>query len=117
MPSFPTFSAGESVHLPFTQNDQFWNVANKRPHGWQYTYNLLADGLKSWTIQLSLSDADLPTLQTFWDDCKGSYAEFDFTDPNTAVTTTKCRFAQEALIVEQVGPNENLVTVQIQEYK
>jgi len=117
MPSFPTFAAGESVHVPFTQTLEFFNVSNRRPHGWQYSYNVLADGLKRWTIQFSLSDADLPTLQTFWDDMKGSYGEFEFPDPDTGVTTTKCRFAQEALVIEQVGPNENLVTVQIQEYK
>lgn len=117
MPSFPTFAAGESVHVPFTQTVEFFNVSNRRPHGWQYSYNVLAAGIKQWVIQFSLSDSDLTTLQTFWDARKGAYEEFDFTDPDTGVTTSKCRFAQDALIIEQAGPNENLVTVQIQEYK
>ena len=48
MPSFPTFAGGESVHLPYTQEQEFWNVTNRQPHGYQYSYNLLAAGLKRW---------------------------------------------------------------------
>ena len=55
-------------------------------------------------------------MQTFWDSMKGQYGEFSFTDPATAVTTPKCRFDMEQLDVRYVGPNENLVTVIIQEY-
>ena len=117
MPAFPTFSAGESVHLPFSQGDEFWNVVNRQQHGYQYAYNVLASGLKRWEIEFSFSDSDLATMQAFWDTVKGSYAEFTFTDPDTAATTSKCRFDQEALDVRYVGPNENIVAVVIQEYK
>jgi len=117
MPSFPTFAGGESVHLPYTQEQEFWNVTNRQPHGYQYAYNLLASGLKRWEISFNLSDADLATLQTFWDARKGNYEEFDFTDPDTGVTTAKCRFDQDSLAVQQVQLNENRVSVSIQEYK
>lgn len=117
MPSFPTFAGGESVHLPFKQEQEFWNVVNRQPHGYQYAYNLLATGLKRWEISFSLSDADLVTLQSFWDARKGSYEEFDFTDPDTGATTNKCRFDQDSLVVQSIQPNENRVSVSIQEYK
>lgn len=117
MPAFPTFTTGESVHLPFKQEIEFWNVVNRQTHGYQYAYNLLATGLKRWEISFSLSDTDLATLQAFWDARKGSYEEFTFTDPDTATTTSKCRFDQESLSVQYIQPNENRVSVSIQEYK
>jgi phage-related protein len=117
MPAFPTFTAGESVHIPFGQITEYWNVINRQPHGYQYSYNILASGLKRWTIQFSLSDTDLATLQAFWVARKGRYEEFTFTDPDTATTTAKCRFDQDSLEVRYAGPNENIVSVTIQEYK
>lgn len=117
MPSFPTFAGGESVHLPFAQEQEVWNVSNRQPHGYQYSYNVLANGLKRWEISFNLSDADLSTLQTFWDARKGAYEEFDFTDPDTGATTNKCRFDQDTLEFQAIQPNENRVSVSIQEYK
>lgn len=116
MPAFPTFTAGESVHLPFRQEEEFVNVRNLMPHGWQYSYNLIANGLKRWGIDFSLSDVDLATLDAFWLLMFGAYGEFTFTDPDTGVTTNKCRFDQDSLEKKYVGPNETLVTVAIQEY-
>lgn len=116
MPAFPAFSAGESVHLPYRQEWDVLNASNKMPHGYQYAYNLRAAAVKRWEINFSLSDVDLATLKAFWDTVKGAYDEFTFTDPDTAVTTAKCRFEQDALDTKYVGPNENLVMVQIQEY-
>ncbi len=116
MPAFPTFTAGESVHLPYEVTHEFWNAGNRMPHGWQYSYNMIATAVKRWRITYSLSDTDLATLQTFWGTVKGAYDEFTFTDPDTAVTTTKCRFDMQALEVNHVQKNENLVAVDIQEY-
>ncbi len=117
MSVFPTFASGESVHVPFTQGTEFWNVVNRMAHGWQYSYNVLPDGLKRWEIELSFSDADWATLLAAWNTSGGAYEEFTFTDPDTAVTTNKCRFDQETLEPRFVGPNEILVSVAIQEYK
>ena len=117
MPSFPTFSAGESVHLPFGQGVDYWNVTNRMPHGWQYAYNILPSGVKRWEITYVLSDADLGTLRTFWEARSGSYEEFSFTDPDTGVTHDKCRFDMAELEVKYSQPNENTVTVSIQEYQ
>ena len=62
MPTFPTFSLGEAVHLPFTQVPEFMNAVNRMPHGWQYAYNLRATPLRRWRSEFLLSDADLITL-------------------------------------------------------
>lgn len=116
MPAFPTFTTGESVHLPYKQETEYWNSTNRQAHGYQYSYNILSTGLKRWEITFVLSDTDIATLQTFWAARKGSYEEFTFTDPDTATTTSKCRFDQDALSVQYIQPNENRVTVTIQEY-
>lgn len=116
MPSFPTLAGGETVHQPFTQTADFQNVTNRQPHGWQYSYNLRSTPLRRWTISYSLSDADLDTLLAFWNARKGAYEEFSFTDPDTTVTYSKCRFAGDGFRVEDAGPNEHLVTIEIHEY-
>jgi len=116
MPAFPTFAFGGSVNLPFGQAVEFRNVTNRMPHGYQFACNLHATAVKRWEITYTLSDADLDTLRTFWADRYGSYEEFTFTDPDTGVTTNKCRFDQEELSVRHDGPNENVVQVVIQEY-
>jgi hypothetical protein len=116
MPSFPTFADGSVAHVPFTQGIEFINATNRQRHGYQYAYNVLANGIKRWEIEFSLPDADLATLQAFWEARYGKYEEFDFTDPVSLATTTKCRFDQDVLEVRQVGPDENLVRVAIQEY-
>lgn len=117
MPAFPTFANGATVHLPYTQETEYWNTINRQPHGYQYSYNILASGMKRWEIQFTLSDADLSTLETFWAARKGCYEEFTFTDPDTGATTSKCRFDQESLSIQYIQPNENRVSVTIQEYK
>ena len=116
MAAFPTFAGGESVHLPFTQESEFWNTINRQPHGWQYSYNRLSSALKRWQFELVLTDTDLATLQTFWDSMKGRYGEFSFTDPDTGVTSPKCRFDQEELSITSPSPDENRVAIAIQEY-
>ncbi len=116
MSAYPTFAAGEVAHLPFQQGQEFANVVQDMPHGWRYAYNLIATSLKRWVIQYSFSDADRTTFQTFWDAQKGNYSVFDFTDPHTGVTHTKCRFDMDSASFQTVGPNEHLITVTIQEY-
>jgi hypothetical protein len=92
-------------------------VTNRQQHGYQYSYNVLSSPVGRWEIEYNLSDADLVTLRTFWASMKGRYGEFDFTDPDTAVTVTKCRFDQDELSVVHVGPNEHRVSLAIQEYQ
>jgi phage-related protein len=116
MAAFPTFALGETAHLPFSQITEYMNATNRMPHGWQYAYNLRSNPLHRWSIAFSLTDADLITLQNFWDARKGAYEEFSFTDPESGLTYTKCRFSGDSLSVRSMGPNEHLVTVEIHEY-
>jgi hypothetical protein len=116
MAAYPTFAAGEVAHLPFQQGIDFANVTTDMPHGWRYAYNLIATGLKTWAISYSFSDADRATFEAFWVAQKGKLSVFDFTDPQTGVTHTKCRFDMDAAEFQTVGPNEHIINVKIKEY-
>ena len=70
----------------------------------------------SWSLEYpALSDADLSTLKAFWQARGGAYEAFDFTDPETSVTYTKCRFAGDDFEVRWIGPNLSRLTLVIQE--
>lgn len=116
MPVFPTFTEGESVHLPFTRIVEFQNAKVDMPHGWRHAYNLNASPFRRWEIEFLLSDTDKTTLEDFFDTCGGKYEDFDFTDPVTDDTHTNCRFDQDSLDFNCLGPNENAVRVRISHY-
>jgi hypothetical protein len=117
MPSFPVLSAGVSVHLPWTRETVFRNAHAEQNHGGRYSYNERALPLMRWTMSpSSLPDADIATLRNFFLARGGAYEAFDFTDPETLVTHAKCRFAMESLDVRHTGPDENAVTIVIEEY-
>jgi len=115
MADFPTFS-GCAVHIPWTAAREFANIHNNMGHGYRYSYNVVATPVRSWQIQFLLSDDDWATLLAFWESMAGAYGEFNFTDPDTTVTHTRCRFDGDSLDVVHRGPNDHLVTVKIQEY-
>jgi hypothetical protein len=117
MPSYPSFTGGFIIQRPWTREKEFHNAHNDMSHGYRYSFNLRATPLMRFTIEYpSLSNVDLVTLRDFFVARKGSYEEFDFTDPETTTVHTKCRFAQEAIEVNHVGWNQNGVRVVIQEY-
>jgi hypothetical protein len=117
VPSYPTLTGGVTIHRPWTREKRYDSVHNDLPHGYRYSFNLRATPLMRFVIEYSaLSDADLATLRAFFLARSGSYEPFDFTDSETGITHTKCRFDQEELEVRHIGPNENAVTVEIQEY-
>ena len=116
MSAYPTLAGGEVAHLPFTQQRDAWNITNRQAHGYQYSYNVLAAPLGRWEISYLLTDADLATLQAFWESMGGRYGEFSFTDPDTGDTASKCRFDQDEFSVQHLGPDENRVSVTIKEY-
>lgn len=117
MAAYPTFAFGGSVHLPFTEVVEAKNAQNRQPHGWQYSYSLRALALRRFEITHLIDTTDLATLKAFWVARGGSFEEFDFTHPDTAVVYPSCRFAMDALEVEGFEPDLFRVRVVIQEFK
>ena len=117
MPAIPILVGGVSVHRPWQRHREYANVHNDLPHGYRYSYNERATPLMRFEIEYGpISDDDCDTLRAFWDARKGQYETFEFTDPETAITYTKCRFAMDSFSVRRLGPNENAVNVVIQEF-
>jgi hypothetical protein len=116
MAAYPTFAFGGSAHIPFTETVEYKNIANKQPHGWQYSYNLRANPLRRFDITHLIDATDLATLETFWATHKGAWATFTFTHPDTGVTYSNCRFGMEALDIEGFEPGIFRVRVVIQEH-
>lgn len=115
MATYPTLASGETVHLPYERIREFRNVHNDMEHGQRYSFNLRSTPLMRWRIQYVVSDADLATLETFWNDRAGAYESFEFTDPENATYYPTVRFDQETLEIDHAGPNENRVTVALRE--
>lgn len=116
MAAYPTFTSGVVVHRPWRYEREYKNVHNDMPHGFRYSYNLLATPLMRWIIEYTFSDVDLVTMQAFWDSQFGGWDNITFTDPETGTVYTKCRFDMDSLVIRHVGPNQNAVTVVIQEH-
>ena len=116
MPSYPTLT-GFTIQRPWAREKEYHNSHADMSHGWRYSFNLRATPLMRFIIEYpSLSETDFATLRTFFIDRKGSYEEFDFTDPETLTLHSKCRFAQEEMEINHRGYNENAIRVVIQEY-
>lgn len=117
MSAFPTLTGGVTVCLPWTTKREYHNIHNDMPHGWRYSYNERGTPLHQITVEYSnLGDADKETIEDFWAEMEGSYGEFSFTHPDTGTVHSKCRFDQEELEIQHVGPNQHSVRVVIQEY-
>ena len=117
MATYPTLSTGARCSLPYAYRREYLNTVCDVASGKRYAYNHRATPLMKWTLQYpQLSDADVTTLRTFFDSVKGSWDVFDFTDPETNTNYAQCRLGSDRFEVQRVGPNENSVTLVIQEY-
>lgn len=111
MAAFPSIN----LELPYTAIRRFDTTTTRGAMGQHHSYYYSADARLSWVLSWSaMSDADLATLRQFWSDQKGGLTAFDFTDPDTGVTTS-CIFADDALSVQPQGPDENRLTIRIEQ--
>jgi len=116
MATFPTLAGGERTHRPWSYKREFLTTRNDMPTGKRYAYYHRATPLMRWTIGgESISDADVATLRNFFEARGGSYETFEFVDPETGTTHTKCRFDQGGFEERHIGPNENSVRLVIVE--
>ena len=117
MATYPTLASGASCPLPYTYTREYLNVTSDVPTGKRYSYNHRATPLMRWTLAYSqITDADVATLRTFFDAVKGAWDVFDFTDPETATNYAFCRLGSDRFEVTRTAPNENSLTMIIQEY-
>jgi hypothetical protein len=109
MAAFPNIRTGIVTQLPFVGEQVFANSTVDMESGLRYSYYYDASPLRRWELNFPVLTTDeLSTLRTFWESMGGAYGAFDFTDPDTGVTYTKCRFAAETLQYQRSGPTASL---------
>lgn len=70
-----------------------------------------------WTIRLDLlADAEVAVLRAFFEQQKGRWGTFTFTDPWTGSAFDQCSFAMDTFPQVQTGENRNAVQFVIYEH-
>ena len=122
--AFPTLANGARAMLPYTQIRRFAVLLNTNPHGPQYAYTWYSGGLSGfptgslhgWELSYPvLSDADLASIEAHFRNQFGKWGLWSFQDPDDATVYTKCRYDIDGLEIVNVGPNQNSLTLRIQE--
>ena len=125
---FPSLASGAPMQRPFTRGHRYPTMLNDCPNGQRFAFAffsnpLLTDvfpfnPLRVWNLQYpNLSDTDVNTLESFFNNQFGSYGTFSFFDPDTSIQYDNCRFMNDTLEVTHTGPEENSVLLQIGEFK
>lgn len=88
--SYPTTPI---LQLPFVAKAKVITVKVEGVAGQEYVYYHDADVLHRWELSYPvLTAAEVTTLRTFFNTMGGAWDSFTFTDPDTTVAHTKCRF-------------------------
>lgn len=90
------------AHAPQIATHRFGG-ANRKLEQRFYT----GDGLTSFTVvKEDMTDAELTSLQNFWEACQGGYKHFIYhapNDDNATSTDFTCRFAQDTLTFQRLA--------------
>ena len=114
MPSYPG-----PIQLPFARIHRYRTAFNETECGRRFSFYFWATPLRSWEITYSaITAAEADTLRTFFAARKGKWEYFEFTDPGNppdipAVVYPRCRFDQDELPIQHVGPNQCALNVRI----
>jgi hypothetical protein len=91
--TFPTINGGVAVQFPFEADTELLTTKNLMESGLQYAWYWRTAALGRWPLRFPvITNSECGTLFDFYAKCLGAYKKFSFTDPNTGVTHTNCRF-------------------------
>ena len=116
MDSFPLLSSGAVSQYP-TQALLGQGIGIIRfLDGSDQRFLHTARNLRRWRIELSLlSDAEIASLELFFNTHRGVFSSFVFTDPATNSQIPNCRFATSEMNTEHVSLNVNSTSLWIME--
>lgn len=123
--TFPTLASGVITQLPYGRSRVGFVTGNDQDSGQRYAYTWYAGGLTgfptrdldAWEVGgPSLSDADADTLEAYFAQMNGRYGTFTFVDPDSASSFAKSRFGQDGFERVYVGPNQNSVSLRVEEF-
>ena len=88
-----TFPTSPGLQLPFVVKAKASTVKVAGVAGQEYAYYYDSGVLYRWELSYPvLTSAEVDTLRSFFDGVGGGWDSFTFTDPDTSVAHTKCRF-------------------------
>jgi hypothetical protein len=116
MDSFPLLSSGAVSQYP-TQALRGQGIGIIRfLDGSDQRFLHTPRNLRRWCIELSLlSDAEIASLELFFNTHKGVFSPFVFTDPASNSQIPNCRFATSEMNTEYVSVNANSTSIWIME--
>ncbi len=123
--SFPAMACGAVTQLPYSRTDRHSTIKADQASGPRYSYSLYGGGLSgfptgalhTWELNFpAISDADLATIENHFRAAWGRYRAFSFTDPDTAVTYSKCRYDSDVMEIRHIQPNLSSTVLRIAEY-
>ena len=112
---FPTLSTGARTQRPYTHGRGF-DTASVRTEGGRYAYARRAASLRTWTAGGSaLTDAEAAAIWNMFLLACGQWRSFGWTDPDSLLRFPNCRLGSDQIELRILGPNQNSVTMTIQE--
>jgi hypothetical protein len=116
--NFPTISGGVKVQLPFRTSVAYRTERNDMDSGKRISYAVWPNPLRSWPLEYgAITDDEVADLVDFYLGQGGPVNAFTFTDPNTSVAHSNCRFADQPLVITRVSTGVNKVSLGIEEFK
>ncbi len=115
--SFPTLKTGAVSQYPLLRELLWTAEVLEFLDGSQQSYRREPAARQRWTIALDLlDDAEIAALKAFFDEQKGAWGSFEFTDPFTSVTHPNCSFASDVFPHTQSGESRNSTRLVIYEH-
>lgn len=122
--SFPTLSTGVLTQRPYGRSRRFFSTVNDQESGKRYAWPWYSGALTGFPTKLmawtvggpALADVDADTLEAYFALQNGRYGTFSLTDPDTGSVYSKVRFATDGFERRYLGPNENAITLPLEEF-
>lgn len=109
-PTYPSINGGVIVQFPFASGPAYLTTRNDMYSGLRYAHYWRSSPLFKWTLRYpNITDAECSTLFDFYASMMGQFQQFSFTDPETNVTHSKCRFGMASLQRTYREPGGNSV--------
>lgn len=102
---FPNLKTGRVTQYPLARNLTDPSTSHTFLDGSVQRHRGSRRKLRAWRLEYSdITESELSRLVLFFDACQGRLKSFGFTDPMSGETFDECRFGDDALVVEQSGP-------------
>lgn len=115
--SFPALRTGAVAQYPLVREVRYSSEVVRFLDGSEQAYRNQATSRRRWTIHLALlDDREVAALKEFFEQQKGAWGTFSFTDPWTGAVATTCSFENDTFPQAQDAENRNAGELVIYEH-